>query len=114
MVTCGLSAVGCLVMGTALWAQRDGLSIMGSTSLVQQTVLAGAANAAMEIEPAQELDRILSTDECVAGRMQPIVGARQQEAQSRAARQQRQDLALMRRQRPRALIALQQRPPLGD
>ena len=49
--------------------------------VVLQAVLAGRANAAVELEPAQIFERVLAADQRVACRVQPVVGARQQEAQ---------------------------------
>ena len=47
---------------------------------INQAIFAGCADAAMELEPAQILDRVFGADEGVAGCVQPVIGAGQQKA----------------------------------
>ena len=58
--------------------------------------------------------RVLAAHQRIARRVQPVIGARQQEAQGGAARQQRQRLALGAPELAHALVALEQGVALGD
>src|SRR3546814_9391200 len=68
----------------------------------------------VELQLRPVFQRILGLHEGASRMVQPVVEARQQEAQGGAARQQRQRRQLLLRERPLAAVALQQHARLGD
>src|SRR6185295_19505321 len=78
-----------------------------------QSILAGRNDGAVKLKATQILKRILTLDEGLRGSVQPVVCAREKEAQRGCPRQQRQGPPLLRLQAADGLISLEQSLPLG-
>src|SRR5665811_383668 len=82
--------------------------------MLSEPVIAVGADALVEAQLPQILVRVLGLHQGVRVRVQKVIGAGQQKAQRRAARQKRQRVEFRRGQGPLALIGLKHDPRLGD
>src|SRR5438876_5058004 len=78
-----------------------------------QPVVRERCGAAMEAQLGQILLRVLALDQGIGRRVDPVVEPGQQEAQRRAARQQRQEASLIVAELAHLVIGLQERARLG-